>query len=339
MINDRVKPRGRAATRVGVYALSLLAVPINASVVQGLSGGPRSLADVRGDAGSPPHTTLRDYLRALAKAGVIERRRASGFGGGSSYELTASGHDLVEVAESLSRWLRAAPGRPIELGDYEAKNATRALVEAWSASMARALAARPFSLTELDNVISALNYPSLERRLTTMRQLGLVEACSGSGRSTPYRATEWLRRGVAPLVSATHWERRHLEDAPLVTVRDVETAFLLSMPLLRFPSRLSGTCRAAIQTGESNPVGVMIELRGGRVRSCTTELEGRPDAWALGSSGAWLAATIGRDPRRLELGGDRGLAIELVEQLHDSVCGHPRRNGAGGAARRVKKLV
>ena len=42
--------------------------------------------------------------------------------------------------------------------------------------MMRALAARPMSLTELDSGITELSYPALERRLSSMRIAGLVEA-------------------------------------------------------------------------------------------------------------------------------------------------------------------
>ncbi len=42
--------------------------------------------------------------------------------------------------------------------------------------MLRALAAGSLSLTELDRLIGALSYPSLERRLVAMRLAGLVGA-------------------------------------------------------------------------------------------------------------------------------------------------------------------
>ena len=52
--------------------------------------------------------------------------------------------------------------------------------------MMRALAARPLSLTELDSLISDLSYPALERRLSSMRIAGLVEAQpSQRGRRPP----------------------------------------------------------------------------------------------------------------------------------------------------------
>jgi DNA-binding HxlR family transcriptional regulator len=317
-----VKSRGGSTARVGVYALSLLAVPLNALVLWGLADAPRSLAELRRGAGSPPHTTMRDYLRTLAGAGVVEKHRACGFRGSVGYDLTAAGQDLLEVAGCLAAWLESAPGRPVDLGGLEARNATRALVEGWSTGMVRAVAARPLSLTELDNVISTHNYPSLERRLATMRQLGLMEALSGPGRSTPNGATDWLRQAVAPLIAATRWEHSHRGgDAPLITLRDVEAAFLLSLPLLRLAPQVSGSCRAGVQVGTGNLVGAMVEVTGGRVSACTTDLEGMPDAWALGSTATWISAVVARDARRLELGGDRALATELVEGLSGAVRG------------------
>ncbi len=328
LTSGAVKSRGASTTRAGGYPLSLLAVPINASVVWGLADAPRSLAELRSGAGSPPHTTMRDYLRALVKAGVVEKHRGAGFAGTVGYELTGCGRDLLSVARCLAAWLRTAPGRPVHLGSFEAKNATRALVDGWSSSVVRALATRPLSLTELDNVISSLNYPSLERRLTTMRQLGLVEATSSPGRSTPYRATDWLRRAVAPLITATRWEHQHRrEEAPRVTTRDIEAALLLSLPLLQLPSRLSGSCRIGVQV-KSGLVGVMVQVTDGRVSACSTDLDGYPDAWALGSTAAWLSAVVARGPGQLELGGDSALATELIDGLHDAVLGVETGHGA-----------
>lgn len=311
-------------------------MPINAAVVRALAEGPRSLADLRGAAGLPPHTTMRDYLRVLTRTGVVEKHRSETFPGAVGYELTTAGNGLLEVALLLAAWLAAAPGRPIELGRPEAKNATKALVDGWTSSMVRALAARPLSLTELDSVISNLNYPSLERRLAVMRQLGMVEAVPSRGRGTPYTVTDWLRRAIAPLAAATRWEHRHLRNqAPAVTNRDIEAAFLLAIPLLRLSAAASGFCRVAVQVdnGDLNSlVGAMVEVREGRIASCLTRLEGHPHARALGSTSAWFEAVTACDASRLELGGDLGLATELLEGLHAALFNRDARRQRPSAA-------
>ncbi len=268
---------------------------------------------------------MRGHLRLLVEAGVVERRRKAEFAGTVSYELTASGRDLLAVAQALSAWLSLAPGRAMELGSAEAKSAIKALAEGWSTSIVRALASRPLSLTELDRVIAHVSYPSLERRLSAMRLLGMVEARPGPGRSTPYAATAWLRAAIAPLAAAARWEQRYRsQEAPPITNRDVEAAFLLALPLLRLPEDVSGSCRLAVQMGNgSSPglVGVIAEAKGGAVVSSVTRLEGSPDASLLGPAAAWFAAVIERDSHRLEVSGESHLGANLVEGLHAALFG------------------
>jgi DNA-binding HxlR family transcriptional regulator len=191
--------------------------------------------------------------------------------------------------------------------------------------MMRALAAKPLSLTELDSLITGLNYPSLERRLAAMRLAGQVEKMPGRDGGTPYAVTEWLRRAVAPLSAAARWERLHLgEEATPIAHRDVETAFLLAMPLLRLSPDTTGSCRMAVELRNGNGhglAGVMVTAEEGRIAQCISRLEGHPDAWATGPSQAWLAALIEGDVQRLELGGDCRLAIELIEGMHGTLFG------------------
>jgi len=308
--------------------LSLLAVPLNAAVVRALADGPLSLADLRDAAGSPPQTTMRDYLRGLREAGVLERQRSSQFPGTVRYELTLCGRDLLQVALDLATWLGAAPKRPVELASGEAKIAIQALLDGWTSGMVRALAARALTLTELDSVISTLTYPSLERRLATMREVGLLEAVRGK-RGTPHLVSDWLRHALVPLAAATRWEHRHMADrSPPLTKRDVETVFLLAIPLVRLPESTSCRCRLGVQmnNGSSNRlVGAMVEVSNGRVASCTTRLEGRPDAWAVGSTAAWFSAVRQREPGHLELGGETALAREMVDRIHDALLSRPLR--------------
>jgi DNA-binding HxlR family transcriptional regulator len=293
-------------------------------VVQALADESKSLADLRLELDSPPQTTMRAYLRTLTQTGVVEKRRRNDFPGNVEYELAEPGRELLAVVGVLVDWLARFPGMPTTLGSGAAKSAIKALVDGWSTSMVRALASRPLSLTELNSVIASISYPSLERRLAAMRLGGLVEPMASQGRGTPYAVSEWLRRAIAPLVAAARWERRCLcEEAPAVTNRDVEAAFLLALPLLRLPADLSGSFRLGVRMGgERNaPAGVVALVRGGEVKTCETRLEARADAWAHGTTGAWFATVIERDPRCLELGGDVALAKRVVGALHEALFG------------------
>jgi DNA-binding HxlR family transcriptional regulator len=307
----------------------LLSTPINVYVLQALVDGPRSLIDLRREAGSPPQTTMRGHLRALTETNILARRRQNDFPGSLDFELTPVGHELLGVVRVLEHWLGAAPDGPMTLGTGTAKSAVKALVEGWGTSMVRALAARPLSLTELNGLISGLSYPSLERRLGAMRLAGLIERVQGDGRGTPYGVTDWLRQAIAPLAEAARWERLNAPEqtAPIKRL-DAEAGFLLAIPLLRLPSELSGTCRLAVEVGSTNGerlAGVLVGVREGTVVSCVATVRGHADAWVSGSAPSWLRAVIEQDLELLEMGGDCQLGRALLEGLHDSLFGVPKR--------------
>jgi DNA-binding HxlR family transcriptional regulator len=309
--------------RSGARSLLLLAAPLNCLILKALSDGPKEQAELRKETGFPAQTTLRAQLKKLTKIGAVAKQRRNRFPGVLEYELAAAGWDLLSVAAALERWLEGAPDGPLRLGSDAAKAAIKALAEAWSTKMLRALAAGPLSLTELDRVISSLSYPSLERRLGAMRLAGQVEARAGNGRGTPYAVTEWLRRSVAPLAVAARWEHSHLpQDSAAIARIDAEAAFLLAIPLLRLPTDLSGCCRLAAEFPNGNGTrfaGVTIRVENGGVASCVTRLEDNADAWALGAPIAWLATVIEHDVDGLELGGERRLAQALLTGLHETL--------------------
>lgn len=286
-----------------------------------------SLIDLRRTVGSPPPTTMRGHLRTLTDLGILERHQENAFPGTVALRLGRPGRDLLPVVDALESWLAAAPMGSIELGSAAAKNSIKALVEGWISAIVRALAAKPLALTELSRVIKGLSYPSLERRLGTMRLAGLIERCAGSGRGTPYVVTDWLRQAVAPLIAAIRWERRHLgERATPISRLDIEAIFLLTVPMATLADEQSGLCRFGVdlQTGaERRLAGVVVEVSDGRVASCLTRLNGETDAWALGSTSAWLSALIEQDLDQLEVGGDCRLAISLVDQVHGTLFRAP----------------
>jgi DNA-binding HxlR family transcriptional regulator len=313
-------------TRSGTRALALLAVPLNGTILRCLSEKPKRLIDLRRECGSPAQTTLRAHLQELDDVGALARRRCSDFPGAMECELTGAGQELLLVAAALEHWLQGAPDGALRLGDRAAKAAVKALVDGWSTTMLRALAARPLSLTELDGVIGSLSYPTLQRRLTAMRLAGQVQVCSGQGNgTTPYGVTEWLRRGIAPLAAAARWERRHIPaDSAPVTRIDTEAAFLLTLPLLRLAPELSGSCRLGIELrsgSERRLAGAMAYVEEGRIASCSVRLEGHPDAWVTGSATGWLHAVVDSDADGLELGGDQRLARSLLDGLHGTLFG------------------
>lgn len=326
MTKSTVNGSGNGA-RSGAQTLALLAAPLNSQIVCALADGPKRQTELGRAAGSTSQTTLRAHLKELSSLGLIIRQRRNHFPGALEFELSDAGEDLLSVARTLEHWLGCAPDLPLELGSSAAKAAIKALADGWSTTMLRALAAGPLSLTELDHIIGSLSYPSLERRLGAMRLADQVEAREGDGRGTPYAVTRWLRRGVAPLAAATRWERRHLPaETPPVTPIDTEAVFLLSIPLLQLPPDLSGSCRMAVEIPNGDRrhlAGVLIDVKKGRIVACATRLHGNPDAWASGSTEAWLAALIEADVDGLELGGDGRLARTFLDALNQALFGVP----------------
>jgi DNA-binding HxlR family transcriptional regulator len=306
-------------TRAGTQALSVLAAPLHVHILKALEEEPKGLLDLHRAVGSPPESTMRLYTRTLEDLGVLERQRQNEFPATALYSITPAGESLLKVAALLQEWLLAAPDGPILLGSMAAKSAIKALAGGWSSKIVRAVAARPLSLTELNMLISKVSYPTLERKLSTMRSARLVEPQAGEGRGTPYGPTLWLRQGVIPLTSAVAWERKFApETTPQVGRLDVEASFLLAAPMVELDPGPRGRCRLAVEVnGGASPTtaGVVIEVDKGRIVSCTSRLDGDTQASASGTVFAWLRQMNGGPAGQLEMAGDLSLSMCVVDAL------------------------
>jgi DNA-binding HxlR family transcriptional regulator len=315
--------RGEVRVRAGARALSLLSTAPNPVILKALADGPTSLVELQGR-GGVPGSTLRARLKELGDLELVVSRRGCGFRRvAAEYELTGAGRDLLPVADVVEDWLADSPNAGGAFGGSFPKAAIGALAEGWSSTMLRALAAKPLSVADLDSLIGALNYPSLERRIAAMRNTGLVEACRYGGRETPYAVTPWLRRSMAPLLAAIRWERQHLRrGGASVAGLDVEAMLLLAMPLVELEPQLRGRCRLAVElpgNGSRPLAGVVVDVVDGSLPVCTSRLDGAVDAWASGPVGAILRALTDGDRASLELGGDGYLARALVDGLHGAL--------------------
>jgi DNA-binding HxlR family transcriptional regulator len=300
--------------RAGSMGLALLADPLTVGILDSLTSGALPLTSLRQAVGAPPKTTLRSRLRALEEVGAVNRRQDRGFPGQSSYESTPSGRALNSTAEVLAEWLEASPGSALQIGSPAARSAIKALVGGWSTNMLRALAAKPLSLTELDRVLTGVNYPAIERRLDAMRLTGQVVSKTSNG-ARPYSLTRWMREAVVPLVAAIGWERYSTLETPALGRLDVEALFLLVMPILMAPETSDGDCRLEVHLQgpkNSGRAGVVVTLEGGRVISCRTGLRDEARNWVAGTPAGWLSALSGRRTDELEFGGDSSLPEILI---------------------------
>ncbi len=322
-----------ARVRAGGTVLSLIAEPLTVPILRAHREQPLRLADLRQRLPGVAQTTLRGQVGNLRGVGALERKVLRQMPYTVLQEGTAAGEGILAVAETVEAWLARAPQGPLALGSAAAKEALRALIGGWGSTMLRALAARPFSLTELSGLIAELSYPAVERRLAAMRAVRLIEprpeaAVAGS---KPYGVTEWARQAVGPLVAAGRCECLHLPDGTeRLTRLDVEAAFLLAVPLVAVPARRSGSCLLAVDPGDAGRdepparrlTGVHVEVEQGTVASCVSRLEEEPQTWALGSIEAWVEAILGGEQGRLRIGGERrGLVEELIGGMHRSLMG------------------
>jgi DNA-binding HxlR family transcriptional regulator len=310
----------RRQVRAGGRALSVLATPLNFQILQALAERPMRLAELRKRTGLPAQTTLRGHLASLADTGVLTKRPTQQMPYAVENELTPMGLELLEVAGQLELWLGQAPDGPISLESGAAKGAVKALIDGWGSTMMCALAADPRSLTELDSLISNLSYPALERRLSSMRIAGLVEAQPSRGTGTPYAVTDWARRGVGPLAAASRCELIHMgQDVAPLTEVDIEAALLLATPLVGLSGDVAGSCQLEVEASPGlvpRPTGVQVTFERGKVVSCVSRLEARPTAYAVGPAVKWFNAVRHGEIGQLRFGGSRRFAEDVVSGLH-----------------------
>lgn len=315
-----------ARPRAGGTVLTLIAGPLCVPILRAHLDGALRLPDLRERIGGAAQTTLRGQVGNLRGLGALERKVIPGMPYTVENDLSECGREILYVTEVVEAWLSRAPQGPIALGSEAAKGAVRAIVGGWSSTVLRALAARPLSLTELSGVINELSYPAVERRLSAMRAARQIEVEPGApGQAKPYSVSEWARQAVAPLAAAARCECRHLAEAtdPMAEL-DVETAFLLAVPLAKLPASGSGSCFLGVDAlpgKRTDPprqvTGVQVEVERGSVVSCVAGAESNSGTWSLGTVESWTKALLEGPGDELSFGGeDQHCARGLIEAVH-----------------------
>lgn len=286
--------------RAGGRALRLLASPLNAGVLLGLAEGPRASERLRELVGSPAHEELRSVLSTLRRLGLLTRSERGDANGTIDYALAPAGNDLVRVAMVVEAWLRDRPEGAVRVGSPAAEEALGTLVEAWE------------TVTEPKS-------SSLATKGETLRAAGMLKVRERRDAAPLHAPTPWLRRAVAPLATGAAWESRHLAAAAVPIARaDVESAFLLSVPLLRLRPECGGSARLVVElpNGPTRVCGALVKVEAGRIVECTPKISGEAHGWANGSAQSWLLAVMEGDISGLRSDGDDALATELVWALH-----------------------
>lgn len=316
--------------RAGARVLSIFENPLNTRILRAHAAGPQRLNELQEKVGWCAQTTVRAAIANLRRLGALVKQTVGKSPYAVATALSPAGEEMLFVADQVEAWLVLCPDGPIPPEGEEAKGAVKALAGGWSSTLMRALANRPFTLTELDSQIPEVSYSALERRLSWMRRTGQIEPVEQEGRGTHYVVTDWLRRAIAPLCAAGRCERRHLaaQSGPITSV-EIEASFLLALPLASLPPYANGTCMLAAQidsagTEEKGPglAGVTVEVERGRVLSRAPKVSTEPTTWAIGAPETWLDVVIDGRIEDLRLGGaNPQLALDLLGGIHHALFG------------------
>lgn len=265
---------------------------------------------------------MRGAVKNLRDCGGLVKQPVEGKLNAVATALGPAGRDLLVVADVLEGWLAECPAKPIELNEEHAAVAIKALAGGWSSSLMWALATGPSTLTELSDQIQEISYPALERRIGWMRTTGQIDALPKQPHGVPYAPTTWLRRAITPLAMAMRCERRHMEECPPITDVEVETAFLLALPVAPMPEGRRGACTIAVQTDptefdESQPLaGINIELKPDGATSSSASLVTKPRTWVVGTAEDWLNAMLDGRFEILRIGGaDPQFAADTISAI------------------------
>jgi hypothetical protein len=264
------------------------------------------------------------WPRREATLRMLERSRENGLG-----ELLrrrepegASDHSLRFVTATLERWLGEHPGDPLDLGPAGAE-ALVAMICCWSAAVTHALAREPRTLAELCEEVTAIfGEDTVQEHLDALVRTGQAEPLHGDGSgATRYALTAWGMEAIAPLIAAVHHEGRFPQEEIMPPeILDAEASFQISLPLLKLPTELRGTCRLSVllEGEEPAPAGATVEVADGGVVSSSTLLDRDPETWATGTPLQWCAAVVNpAAAAKLDVGGDTALAGALLTALHE----------------------
>jgi hypothetical protein len=238
--------------------------------------------------------------------------------------LTPAGREVPFVNAVLADWLARCPAGPLTLGEGTGGEIS-VLLYGWVSMVTHSLAGGPLSVEQVCDAVQIVDPTIVDELIDLMEDAGLLEEADGGvpDEEQHVQATEWLRRGVAPIAAAARIELRHPpgDTAPIAAL-DVEAAFRLTLPLMKLPRKLSGTCALAVELDEGvagSPAGVTVQVESGRVVSCERGLDEDADAWATGSAAEWLDTLIERKVMRVRTGGNRKLARRLLQELHKTL--------------------
>lgn len=324
----RLMPRAGSSAagrlRAGGRALLLLADPTNVAILRQLASGPLESTALLERIDYVSRSTYFDRMRDLEGLSLVARRRRGEVPPVAECWLARPGQRLLPVASLLDRWLGGAPKGPLELGQAYATTAIKALAVGWGSTLMRWLAARPHSLTELEQLVDGFGYRKLERTCRDLVKAELAERVTINGRLSGYGMTPWGRQAAGPLAAAIRWERYEIPGwSAAITSIEAQGGLLLALPLIDLGDEVSGTCTLLVDDDDPEREGLggaVVRLAHGRpvTWAPAAELDPRADCWVRGTTLAWLDTVSASRPAELQQGGDTSLATEVTTALREA---------------------
>jgi len=273
-----------------------------------------------------PQTSLRVASANMRAFGALVRIEATADSRAKT-ELTLSGRALLPVIAALERWLLLSPRGAIELDGAAARGAVRILTSTWDSTLIREMAEQPRTLAQLNTQLDDSSYPVLKRSLAKLRSMNLVDPVGARTKGRSFEVSAWLRHAIGPLIFASRWEQLHIatETEPMSRI-DVETMFMLAVPLADLPVDTFGTCSLAAArpmiVGEpaQAPDGVSLGFEAGLIAFCAAGPDAKATTWGLGSASAWQNAFIDGENAELLVRGIRPLLIRsIVSGINEAI--------------------
>jgi DNA-binding HxlR family transcriptional regulator len=284
-------------------------------LLRALEGRSRQPAELERWLPAYPHSTLITRLVMLQRLGVLDRVSRRG-AKTVRYGLTASGVDLLEVANTLDAWSeRAAYGDEVARpSDAMAK----ALVAGWGSGIMSALSAGPTRRGRLAGVSPQLTHHQLESRLRCLLRAGLVERLASARGGGRIALTSRGREAMGPVLTALAWDRAHGKGAAVPTPAHVASALVVGFPLAVVSPRCQGLVTLTISDSARPGSAVLVRAmaRDGRVDAEVGVPDGDLDGWAHGEIAEW-ADTLVRGRREIHVAGEPGLVIAILNGLRD----------------------
>jgi len=259
---------------------------------------------------------VRGHMRVLAERGLAVRVQIAYRSHRVAWKLTEAGLKLLQLHDLISdceRRLRSAC------------SASRSLVEVMGYAHVRAivwaLTVRALTLAELEHRLEWIPHSTIEHGLQHLCESGLALA-RGAGIGRRY---ELARRARGPLgliaLSGVRWRLLFTPEQPPPRADNLLGLAMLLEPVARVTADVHGICLMQVlpdSVVEGDPArwpDAYVSVRRGRISPLPTGSLEAPRARMWASDVVWCEALLSGDFSRIEIEGDRELALALLGAL------------------------